>query len=296
MSRLRSQNGFTLIELLVSISISTIILGAVVTAFVTFLDQSARSDRRANSQDAARRAMDVIATEVRSAMSTSQSSNQPIEDIRDYSLTYLEPYADSAPQGNPLGLQHVRYCVSISTSVAATLWRETAPYNNGSKSSPPASGTATCPSSAWTEHTPITGDIVNQLQTPAIPFFVSTTDASGSITDVGLRAYVSTNPAKDKPVTIRSSVTLRNLNHKPTASIVCAGGGNGHVICDGSGSTDQDGQTLTFAWTVDGAAQSESSYRLDKSGLVSGSSHTFGLTVTDSGGLTGSASTTAVTP
>jgi hypothetical protein len=29
---------------------------------------------------------------------------------------------------------------------------------------------------------------------------------------------------------------------------------------------------------------------------VSGSSHTFGLIVTDSGGLTGSAQTTAVTP
>jgi prepilin-type N-terminal cleavage/methylation domain-containing protein len=94
MSRLRAQNGFTVIELLVSISISTISLGAVVTAFVTFVDQSAKSDRRANSQDAARRAMDVIATEVRSAMSTSQSSNQPIEDIRDYSLTYLPPVHD----------------------------------------------------------------------------------------------------------------------------------------------------------------------------------------------------------
>ena len=296
MSRLRSQDGFTLIELLVAISLATIILGAVVTAFVTFLDQSAKSDRRANSQDAARQGMDVIATELRSAMATSQSNNQPIEDLRDYSLTYLEPTANSAPQANPLGLQHVRYCLSISDTVPATLWRETAPYNNNSKSTPPASGTATCPSSAWTTHTAIANDIVNQLQTPAVPFFVATTDASGTITDVGLRGYVSIDPAKDKPVTIRSAVTLRNLNHKPTAAISCAGGSNGHVICDASGSTDQDGQTLTFAWTVDGVAQSESSYRLDKSGLVSGSSHTFVVTATDSGGLSQSAQTTAVTP
>lgn len=296
MSRLRSERGFAMTELIAAIMLATVVLGAAVGAFVDFLGQSAKSDRRANSQDAARRSMDLIATDLRSGMATSQSGNQPVEDLRDYSVTYLEPVAGATPQGNPLGLQHVRYCLSISSSVAATLWRQTAPYNNSNKSTPPAGGTSTCPSSAWTTQVPVAQNVVNQLQTPAVPFFVGTTDASGSVTDLAMRAYVAVDPTKDKPVQIRSGVTLRNLNHRPTAAISCAGGSNGHVICDASGSTDQDNQTLSFSWTIDGGFYAETSYRLDKSGFASQSTHTYAVTVTDSGGLTGTASTTAVTP
>ena len=296
MSRVTSERGFTLVELMVAIVMATIVLGAAVTAYVSFLTQSAKSDRRANSQDAARRAMDAITTQLRSAMATNQSGNQPIEDIRDYSITYLAPYPNAVMQGNPLGLQHVRYCLSISTTASATLWRQTAPYNNSSKTAPPASGTATCPSSAYTTQVPVVQNLVNQLLTPAVPFFTPTTDSSGSVTDVGMRAYVNVDTSKDKAVNLQSSVTLRNLNHRPTATISCNGASNGHVICDASGSTDQDNQTLSFQWSVDGAVQTETSYRLDKSGLVSGSTHTYSVTVTDTGGLTNSASATVTTP
>lgn len=296
MTRLRSESGFTLTELMVAIVLATIVLGAVVTSFVTFLDGSARSDRRESSQDAARRVLDVIATDLRSGMATGQSGNQPIEDLRDYSVTYLEPVENAAVQANPLGLQHVRYCLSISTTAPATLWRQTAPYNNSSKNTPPSSGTSTCPSSAWTTQTPVAQNIVNQLLSPAVPFFTPVTDSSGSITDVQLQAYVNTDTTRDKPVNLQTSVTLRNLNHKPTAAIACAGASNGHVICDASGSTDPDGQTLTFSWQMDGGTLAETSYKLDKSGLVSGSSHTFTVTVTDSGGLSASASQTVTTP
>lgn len=292
MSKLRSESGFTLVELMVVIVLTTIVLGAAVTSYVNFLAGTATSDRRADSQDRARRALDVIGIELRSAMSASQSGTQPIEDLRDYSLIYLEPVAGASLTSNPLGLQHVRYCVDTTNVNNEVLWRQAAPYNTTTKSAPPATGTAACPSSAWGNQTEIASKLVNAAQTPTVPFFTPVTDSSGSITDVGLRAYVATDPTKDKPVNLQSSITLRNLNHRPVAAISCTGASNGHVICDASGSTDQDGQTLTFAWAMDGSALTETSYRLDKSGLVAGSSHTFTVTVTDTGGLSNSASWT----
>ena len=95
---------------------------------------------------------------------------------------------------------------------------------------------------------------------------------------------------------LQSSVTLRNLNRQPTAGLNCQATTNGHAICDASSSIDPDGDNLTYSWTMDGSPLSAPTYRLDQSSLASHSTHSFTVTVTDSGGLTSSATRSITMP
>ncbi|MEA2309051.1 MAG: hypothetical protein QOG41_1424 [Thermoleophilaceae bacterium] len=287
MSRLRAQHGMALTELLAAIVVAGIVLGAAVTGFVSYLGQSAKADNTANAQDAARLALDQMAIQLRSAMSDSTVNNQPIESFGDYSLVWLAPSPTANLSSNPQGLLHIRYCLDMSTATNEKLWLQTAPFNGNTNRNWP--NTAACPSNAWPTKVQVAANLVNQLQNK--PLFVTPTDASGNATDVNVTALVDADPNTAPPATeLRTSVTLRNLNHTPTAGLTCQAGQNGHALCDASISTDSDGQTLTYGWSMDGTLLTETSYRLDKSSLVSGSNHTFAVTVTDPGGLSATAS------
>jgi prepilin-type N-terminal cleavage/methylation domain-containing protein len=290
---LRSERGFTLTEVLVAITISSLILGAAVTAFTGFLTQSATADRAANSQDTARNALDQMAIQLRSATSNAATGNQPIEAFSSYSLVWLAPIPGTSTTNNPLGLRHIRYCVDASNANNEKLWLQTAPFSTTSNRNWPATGS--CPANSWPTATIVGENIVNVVQNT--PMFVTPTDSQGNVTDVNVNALVDVDPAKSPPATsVRTSVTLRNLNHAPNAVVSCAAGLTGHALCDASASSDSDNQTLTFAWTVDGSNVGETSYKLDKGSLVSGSTHTFAVTVTDSGGLSSSASQSVKMP
>lgn len=286
-ARARSERGFTLTELLVALTVSSLILGAAVTAFTGFLTQSTTAEQSANSQDTARNALDQMAIQLRSATSNAATGNQPIEAFSAYNLVWLAPFPGANTTNNPLGLRHIRYCVDSTNPNSEKLWLQTAPFTTTSNRNWPATGS--CPASSWPTAMVVGENLVNVVQNT--PMFVTPTDSQGNVTDVSVNALVDVAPDKSPPASsVRTSVTLRNLNHTPNAVISCAAGLTGHALCDASASTDSDNQTLTFAWKVDGANVGETSYRLDQSGLASGSTHTFAVTVTDSGGLSSSAS------
>ena len=69
--------------------------------------------------------------------------------------------------------------------------------------------------------------------------------------------------------------------------------GNKQVLLNGGSSSDPDGQSLSYAWTADGSAISGSGPLVEYTAPTTGS-HTFGLTVTDAGGLTNTAATQTV--
>lgn len=291
-ARLRDERGFTLTELLVAITIATVILGAAVAGFINYLNVSATSENATDAQDTARNALDQMAIQLRSATSNAATGNQPIEAASDFNLVWLAPFPNTSTTNNPYGLRHVRYCLDSSGS-NEKLWVQTAPFSTTSNRNWPS--TTACPSNAWPTQLEVASNFVNAAQ--GTPLFATPTDSQGNVTDVRVNALVDTDPFNPPAATsIRSSVTLRNLNHAPIASLSCAAGLTGHALCDASSSNDPDNQTLQFAWKVDGSNVGETSYRLDQSGLASGSSHTFTVTVTDSGGLSSSASQTLKMP
>jgi hypothetical protein len=150
---------------------------------------------------------------------------------------------------------------------------------------------------AWGTKQAVAKNLVNQNLSPAKPLFTTPTDGSGAVTDVALDAWVDADTTGGAPASeLQSSLTLRNLNHAPVASVVCTPSGNGHVACDASGSTDPDGQTLFYAWKMDGSTlATETGYRLDKSPLTVGSTHTFQVTITDTGGVSSTSTAQTVT-
>lgn len=294
MKRLSSERGLALPELLVAISLAIVVMGAGVVTLAAFSKQRQRVTSQSNMQDSARVTLDRLAEQLRNAKPSSNGAH-PIERSSAYDIVFLAPVQSASLTNNPAGLAHFRYCVDSSSPTDEALWLQSAPYDSNSQPSPPS--TSDCPSASWPNQQIVARQLINQYRSPAVPFFTTTTDSSGIITDVGIDAYVDTNPTADPPATeLRSSVTLRNLNRAPTASISCQASTNGHALCDASGSADPEGRSLTYAWSMDGNPLTETTYRLDQGGLASGSTHAFTVTVTDPEGLSSSASQSMTLP
>jgi Tfp pilus assembly protein PilW len=295
MSALRSERGFMLTELLIACVMTVAVLGAAVGVFAKFANEQSRSERQGRAEDTARQVLDRIAGDLRSAMSDGTNGSQPIERYGSYDIIYLAPSASASLTNNPRGLVHLRYCLDASNAQNEVLYYQTLAYNSATQKTPPSS--TSCPASGYTTQQAAASYLVNQLQSPAKPLFTTPTDASGNVTDVFMNAYVDFDPAKQPAATnLQSSVTLRNLNHPPTATLNCQAVSTSHVLCDASGSIDADGQSLSFSWTMDGSPLASTSYNLDQAGLASHSSHTFAVTVKDSSGVTSSASQSVTTP
>lgn len=291
MSRLRDERGFSVGELLVAMTLATVVFGAAVSAFTGFVDTSGESRRRSVAQDGVRTAVDRIALQARSAMSPGGTTH-PIELQSNYDLVFLAPVDGASLVGNPRGLAHVRFCLDTT---AGRLWRQSAPYATGAQAAPPS--TSACPSPAWARSDAVAADIVNHRGASPVPLFSVTADAGGRVTDLAVRALVDPDPDKGvKAADLRTKVTLRNANRPPTAMLNCQGFANGNATCDASASVDPDGELLSYAWKMDGGALTEKSSRLSQTALAAGSTHSFTVTVTDSGGHSESATKSVTIP
>ena len=282
-----------LTELLIACVMTVAILGTAVGVFAKFANQQSRTERQGRAEDTARQVLDRMSTDLRGAMSDGSTGSQPIEVHTSTNLVYLVPSSSANLTNNPRGLQHTRYCLDTSSAQNEVLWYQTLSYDSVSHKTAPSA--SSCPNSAYTTQEAVASNIVNQVGSQ--PFFTSPTDSAGNVIDVYLSAYVDVDPNRDPAATdLQSSVTLRNLNHPPTAQVNCQGTAAGHVLCDASASIDSDSQSLSFGWKMDGNTVSGTSYNLDQAGLASKSTHTFTVTVTDSSGASSSASQTVTLP
>jgi hypothetical protein len=228
-------------------------------------------------------------------------TTQPVEQYGSYDVVFLAPDPTSTLGANNLqGLMHVRYCLNATTASNETLWFQTAPASYSGATAPVVPSTSSCPGTvgagAWSTKQEVAKYLVNRNVTPNKPLFIATPDSSGAVGTFGLDAFVDVDPTGGAPASeLQTSLTLRNLNHPPVATMSCTAAGNGHVTCDASASTDADGQTLSYSWKVDGVLVSgQTSYRLDQS-FTAGTAHTFQVLVQDTGGAQSSSATQTVT-
>lgn len=284
-----------MVELLVATTAALIIFGAGIELFTNFWSLASRATTSSQSQGTVRRAIDRVAVSLRNATAASGSS-QPVERNTSSDIVFLMPSASASLTNNSRGLMHVRYCLNTTSNPnSGALWLQTIAYNSATQASPPAA--TVCPASTWTAQHQVAASLVNQLQSPAKPLFTATTDGSGNVLDFSIDAFVDSDPNSGPPaIELQSRVSLRNLNRGPTAGLFCTGQSNGHAICDASTSSDPDGDSLLFSWTMDGAPLTNTSYRLDQSGLASGTTHTFAVTVTDPAALTATTSRSVTMP
>jgi prepilin-type N-terminal cleavage/methylation domain-containing protein len=294
MNRLRDQSGFALTELLVAMALLGVLFATSLAVFSAFSNQSRRVDRQSEAQGRARRVIDRMVVQMRNATAGSTTGGQPVEKATAFDLVLLAPAPSPSLTNNARGVAHNRYCLDSSTASNAVLWYQTSPYTTTSNSTPPS--TTACPSSAWSTQQRVADHLVNQFNA-STALFTTRTDSAGNVTDVAVRAVVDFNTSSAPPATdLQSSATLRNLNRPPTADMNCQAISNGHVLCDASTSTDPDGETMSYSWTMDGSPLGSTSYRLDQSPLASRSTHSFTVTVRDSGGLTSSATRSITMP
>ncbi len=289
--------GFTLIEVIVAMALSMVVLAATLGAFAGFARSNRAVSVKNDAQQDVRAGTDQLARELRNAVSsrvpTPTSTPVPIELNGEFDLMFQTVARTGAGSANKLNVKRVRYCLDTSTPSRERLYKQTQRWMD---TDPPlAPSIVSCPDPAWDSWDSgkpaelVADRLVNGLSQPAFKFAYSP-GSPGALTDVtGIQTslFVNREPASPRNTAeLTSAVRLRNTNRSPTAAFSVTQQ-NGHVLFNATASVDPEGDTLKYEWTrgTDPTVIGTNA-RLDYQGsLTSGSSYTFTLKVTDSGGL-----------
>jgi prepilin-type N-terminal cleavage/methylation domain-containing protein len=320
--RLHRQDGFTLIELAVAATISLLILGATMTAFIAMDGQRRRSERQNDAESLARQGSDRLARELRNLASpsdliTDAGSAQPKSVDRNLAFDIvfkdIDPGGLTAPATNPANVRRVRYCLQTSGSHGgrpvspqrAVLWTQTQRTSASVPKlpdTPPAD--TSCPSAAWDTERVVADYLTNASTTPGRPLFsyssdqgeITATDAASRerITRVTTDLFVDPDPLKQpKEAELSTGVVLRNQNRAPTASFsfepVLVNASGCTLTFNGSASEDPENKRLTFTWfdTAGGTTTeiTDGADRIVFQKLFTKGVHSFQLKVKDPAGL-----------
>jgi len=295
MKRTREQSGFALVEMVVSITLMLIVFGAVMGALEVFQRQSHNDQLRNEAQDNARTVIDRLSHELRNVASPSAGSAGALEKAGPYDLVFetVNPKTVFGGQ-NATNQMRVRYCLDASTPSNETLWREWQTWT--SVAAPAMPDTSSCPGTAWGTNTyAVVRNVTNLnggLNRALFAYGPAGAATTAQIRSVQVDLFVNPSPGNQPGETeLTSGIFLRNSLAPPVASFAVSQV-NGSVQLNGSGSTDPNGQTLSYQWFVDGSATGGTTqqYQFQPGAFASGSTHTFMLTVTNTGGLSNSAS------
>jgi type II secretory pathway pseudopilin PulG len=233
---LHEEGGFMLVELLVVIVVSSVVLGATLTAFSQFEQTTGVNQRQNEAQDQVRVGLAGVARELRNLASPT--------DERPNAIVRAAP-ADLVFQSvSSTVTRRVRYCLDTA---ARTLWRQVQlePFSSPS--------TTACPDAAWGSQRTAIGNVVNGARAV---FAYNVEDPMG-ITEISTTVWVDVNPG-EKPLetSLQTSIFLRNQNRRPTAVSSATLSGSS-IILNGSESFDPEGRSLRFYWYDRGATDSD---------------------------------------
>lgn len=219
-----------LVELLVVVVLSSVVLGATLTTFTQFEQNTGVNQRQNEAQEQVRVGIAGVARELRNLASPTDE----------------RPFAVVRASGSDLVFQsvrgtttrRVRYCVDTT---AHRLWRQVQllPFSDPSSSA--------CPDASWGSQRTAIGNVVNGSR----PVFHYNVEDPLGITEISTTVWVDVNPGVEPIETsLQTSIFLRNQNRSPTA-IATADLSGSSVILNGSESFDPEGRSLRFFWYDD---------------------------------------------
>lgn len=281
---MKAESGVTLIELLLAITMMTGVLLATFAVLNGFQNATRANFAQNHAQSQARGAIDRLARELRNAASP-QIQSAPIERADADELLFLTVDPSGPGTGaNTAGIQRVRYCLKTGAD-RQELWRQTQTW--GTARPPPPPAPADCPHSTFGSSTLIT-DMVARKTAQGGPLFTYDAGSAADVTAVTMELYTDTDANRPPSAQrLRTTVYLRNRNRFPVARFSATPTGSQHVLLNGAGSTDPDGDALNYTW-YDGSTFIGTGVLLDYAAPTAGT-HTLSMTVTDSAGLSNTA-------
>jgi hypothetical protein len=293
-SRLRDQRGTaTLSELLVAMVMFSVVLGAVIGIYTTFLKTNSDLQKRDIAQDGARTAADRLARQLRNLASPTQSQPQVVDVAQPYDLVFktINPSgAGTAP--NTANVERVRWCLNTADPNNELLYMQSQTW---SSANPPAvPSTSSCPSGAWGNQQVLADHLTNRSGGQSRPLFSYDALLPSDLGSVHVDLYVDAKVGAGPPEThLSTGAFLRNENRPPTAAFTATPSGSGTIVLNASGSADPEGQPLTYTW-LDGTTTIGSGITFTYT-VTRGTTHSISLQVLDPGGLEGDAGPTSVT-
>ena len=282
-----SERGeISLTGLLVAMTIFIAVLGATLMTFETFDSQAQGISRRTDAQDAARRAADRMARDLRNLAGPTQYVPEAV-DLAGPSDLVFKVVDDVKPAGslNTSNVKRVRYCLDAP---ARAIWQQEQRWTSANRPGMPE--TSGCPAAAWGAATQVAADVTNSTR----PIFTYDTTVTTSISSVGVDLFVDDQPGAGPPETrISTGVFLRNQNRLPVARFTATNTAQG-VQLNGSASSDPEGQPLKYEWFNGTTKIGEGVTFLYAT--PSGGSTAISLRVSDSAGLAATSSTPEVSP
>jgi len=295
MSFITEEGGFTLVEMLVGAVLSLIVFTGVLALLNVFLSNNVTDQLRNETQDNVRTAIDLISHDLRNVASPTPTTAGALEKANPYDLVFQTVDANQVYGGaNAANQLRVRYCLDAGNASNETLWRQTQTWTTAT--APAVPDTSTCPSTAWPSKYALVVNVTNENYSQNRPLFTyaplaetSTAQVNGVIVDLFVDQRPNTHSLESE---LRTGIYMRNSNAPPQASFSVSQV-NSQVVLNASLSADPNGQALSYQWSLDGSPISGATTQQYNAGsFTPGSSHTFGLTVTDTGSLSTSASQT----
>ena len=292
--RLSGAAGFALTELMVVMTISIVILGAVLTTFQLFDRTARRNQVLVDSEDHTRVATDQLARELRNLASPTPEQPQAVEVAGPYDLVFQTVDASSSPTGaNLANVRRVRYCLDAPAQGNATFWSQSQTWSTAT--APPMPSTASCPNSAWGNQLVMAQGVTNRADGQNRPLFQFNSATFTQISAIVTQLWTQTsgapgNPSEPADGLLRTQVFLRNQNQPPTAGFDARATGLLHVLLNASASADPEGGELVYKW-YDGGTYVGSGIVFDLR-VASPGTHTITLKAFDPAGLEGDASQT----
>lgn len=247
----REEHGFTLIELIVGMALMLVVMSGSLAVLDQFTAMSKRTDRAVDLQDSARATSRQLARELRNLAA---SPDQPgvVERARPYDLVFRavdRPRADAA--ANARNLHRVRYCLDSADPDAARLVQQTQQWN--SPTAPAVPSATACPGGGWNKTRFVATRITNRAHGRERALWTYGQASTGQITSLKLNLFMNADPnARAREVALQTGVFLRNQNRAPSAMYTATVVGVRHVLLNGSGSSDPEGQPLDFHWYANG--------------------------------------------